>query len=153
MGDGEQVEEGQGWSWKTGSPEKKARMEEFIEWCLTPDALRVYPSKQKLADSMGVHVNTLRNYQKEPKFQQEVAARARALARVDRLPEILESLYDQAVDRTNSRSVSAARLLLDFTQVAEEETSKVDPKDLSQEQLVEVALEILHKAQGEPATV
>ena len=102
---------------------------------------------------MGVHVNTLRNYQKEPKFQQEVAARARALARVDRLPEILESLYDQAVDRTNSRSVSAARLLLDFTQVAEEETSKVDPKDLSQEQLVEVALEILHKAQGEPATV
>ena len=142
----------QEWSWKGGSPEKRANVERFIEWTLTPEALRDPPSKQKLADAMGVHINTLRNYQREPAFQRQVTERARAIARVDRLPAILDSLFVQASDPTSGRSVSAARLLLDFMMTAEDKQPTIDPKKMDQSELVKTALELLHKAQGEPVT-
>lgn len=144
----EVLEGGQGWSWKTGSPEKKARMERFIDWCLTPPALRNPSSKAKLAEELGVSEQTLRNYQREPEFQRQVSERARMLVRVDRLVAVLESLYEQAANPDNPRSVAAARLLLDFAEKATEGESKtVDVKSLTDEELVEVALQMLHRVQ------
>ena len=144
----------QDWSWKTGSPAKKARMEKFIDWCLTPHDEREPKSKAKLAAEMGVSENTLRNYQREKTFQQQVQDRARAMARVDRLPAILDTLYEQATDPSNSRSVTAARTLMEFmSEATAEEKKSIDPKSMTDEDLVKVALELLHKANGEPASV
>ena len=145
-------EEGQGWSWKTGSPEKKARMERFVEWTLTPANLREPASKAKLAVELGVHPNTLRNYQHDPAFQKAVTHRARSLVRTDRLPDVLDSLFVQASDPTNPRSVSAAKALLEFAQDTADVVEELDVKNMSQDDLVKVALELLHKVSGESAS-
>lgn len=144
---------GQGWNWKTGSPQKRKNVARYIEWCVTPQALREPESKQKLADEMGVHINTLRNYQRDPAFAKAVTDLTRARARFDRLPDVLDSLYEQARNPDNPRSVSASRLLLDFAMQEDKEESLVDTKGMGQEELVKMALDLLHKAQGEPATV
>lgn len=142
----------QDWSWKTGSPEKRARMERFIEWCLTPQGQREPSSKAKLARELGVSEQTLRNYQRDPQFLKKVSDEARALARVDRLPDILDSLYVQARDPENPRSVTAARTLMEFMEKATEQEASVDVQSLSDEDLVQVALKLLHRANGESAS-
>lgn len=149
----EQSVDGQGWSWKTGSPEKRRRVARFIEWCVTPEALRDPASKQGLADELGVHINTLRNYQRDPGFAKAVTDLTRARARFDRLPAVLDSLYEQARNPDNPRSVSASRLLIDFAMQEDKEEGGLDASKMGQEELVKMALELLHKAQGEPTTV
>ena len=127
-------------------------MERFVEWTLTPANLREHESKAKLAVELGVHPNTLRNYQHDPAFQKAVTHRARSLVRTDRLPDVLDSLFVQASDPTTPRSVSAAKALLEFAQDTADVVEELDVKNMSQDDLVKVALELLHKVSGESAS-
>jgi hypothetical protein len=83
----------EGESFITGSEAKRENMADYLEWLLTPAAERQPATKTALAEAMGVSLQTLRNYTKEPVFQRELAERARAIARVDRVPQIMENLY------------------------------------------------------------
>lgn len=134
-------------SWKTGSQEKRDRMAVYVEWLLTPASEREPKTKQALADEMGITVQTLHNYTKDAFVQRELGDKARAVARVDKLPKVIESLYDQASDPENPRSVQASKVLIDWmskTEAARE--APLDLQNLSEEDLVKLALEMLERA-------
>lgn len=127
-----------GESWKTGSEAKRQRQAAYIEWLLTPEAERTIRTKQELADEMGVSTQTLRNYAADPFVQSELARRSRSLARVERVQPVLDSLYEQATDPGNPRSVSAAKTLLDWIDKALDHQEATDVGSMSDEELYEL---------------
>ena len=151
-------------SWKTGSDAKRERIEQYIEWLLTPKDLREPSSKQKFSDELGVHVNTLRNYDKDPAFQRQLMKDARTVSRVNRLPDLLESLYrisqGQNADgktKTNrfgeevfpspAASVTAAKTLIDhMTNLAPDEGEEaVDLESMDDDALANLAVKLLQR--------
>ena len=134
---------GQDWSWKTGSPEKRANMEVYLEWLLTPDEERKPRTKGGLADSLGVTLQTLRNYAKEPWLQRELVQRGRALNRVERAQSVLDSLFVQATDKDNPRSVAAAKVWLDWVNKQLEPGSDTDVSEMSDDELMGMLHELI----------
>ena len=130
-------------SWKTGYSAAQKRREEYLEWLLTPEAERVPSTKVKLAEQLGISTETLRNYQSDPWFQREYALRGRSLLRVERAGTILDSLYTQAKDPDNPRSVQAAKVLLDWMSKSLDATvTEGDIVDLSDEELENALLTV-----------
>lgn len=130
----------QAWSWKDGDPAKRERQELYLDWLLTPTAEREPKTKRELAERLGVTPQTLRNYAREAWFQHEIDARGRKLSKVERAPEVLESLLNQALDHSSPRSVSAARTWLEyvFKDVASSPQEQV-LNEMSDEELLELA--------------
>lgn len=134
-------------SWKTGSQEKRDNMAEYVAWLLTPESDREPKTKTAFAEQLGVTLQTLRNYNREPFVQRELAEKARAVARVDKLPDVIQALYLQASDIENSRSVQAAKVLLDWMQRTEEaREAPIEVEGMTDEMLVKTALEMLARA-------
>lgn len=106
----------EGESFLTGSSEKEARIDAYIEWLLTRRADRDPTTKDELAAQLGVTAATLRNYDREPRVQAELQRRARGYAKVNRVPDILDTLYQQATDEGSSRSVQAAKVFLEYVE-------------------------------------
>lgn len=137
---------GEGESYKTGSQAKREAMARYAEWLLTPAEDREPSTKQALADELGVSTQTLRNYHKEAWLQREVTSRAKALARIDRLPDILATLYEQATDSENPRSVAAAKTYLDWLkETSQVREGELDVADLTDDDLIQVALAVLNQ--------
>jgi hypothetical protein len=115
----------------------------YIEWLMTPVVDRDPPSKQKLADALGVTTQTLRNYEKDPFLQRRLRDEVRAVARVDKIPEILNRLYEQATDPQRP-STQAAKVYLDYVerQVTEAD-GVIDVESMSSEDLVAAAMKVL----------
>lgn len=140
----------EGESFKTGSSEKRERMAVYIDWLLTPANEREPTTKKGLAELLGVTPETLRRYHSDPWLQRELADRARKEARVDRLPDILQSMYDQAINRENTRSVAAAKVYLDFLNQTEEARTIENLEELSNDDLMKVMNELLaRQAKGD----
>lgn len=139
------AERKQDWSWKTGSPEKQANMECYMEWLLTPEEERKPRTKSGLADSMGVTPQTLRNYAKDPWLQRELVQRGRALNRVERAQSVLESLYLQSIDKDNPRSVAAAKVWLDWVNKQLEPSLETDVSAMSDDELIGMLHEMITK--------
>ena len=129
----------QDWSWKTGDPGKKERMEVYVDWLLTPSTERVPSSKRELAELMGVSTQTLRNYAKDPWLQGELVRRGRALNRVERASDVLDALYQQAVDTENARSVAAAKAWLDWVNQQVEPSLDTDIANMDLDELEALA--------------
>ena len=144
-----------GESFKTGSDRKRERLDAYVDWLLTPESERQPKTKKAFAELWGIGDQTLRNDLREPFVQRELAARARANARVDRLPAILENLYKMAAGLGEGDSgaatpanaqVAAARVLLDWMAKTESvRESDVDIQALSEEELMSVALQIFKR--------
>lgn len=129
-------------SWKTGDSQAQARREVYLEWLLTPEAERVPATKTELAKQLGVSLETLRNYGKDAWFQREYTLRGRTLLRVERAQTILDALYDQARDPANPRSVTAAKVLLDWmSKTLDAPITEGDLAELSDDEL-ETALQL-----------
>ena len=135
----------EGETWKTGSAGKRERMAVYVEWLLTPQDERKPSTKKDLAVLLDVTTATLRNYTQDPWLQKELTTRARATAKVERLPDILASLYDQAIDRENPRSVAAAKTYMDFLRQAEEARELENLEDMSNDDLLKVVNELLSR--------
>ena len=153
----------EGESFKTGSRSKKDRLEAFVDWLLTPENQRVPRTKKAWAEQWGVGSQTVRNDLREPFVQRELASRARALARVDRLPAILDNLTQLATANLSggdseaatpaAAQVAAARVLLDWMSKTESlREADLDIQDLSDEQLVAAAIRFLEMADDSEAT-
>jgi hypothetical protein len=138
-----------GESMKTGSGPKRERMATYVNWLLTPPSERDPKTKTALAESLGVSLQTLANYSKEAWVQREIGDKARRVARVDKLPAVLENLYAIAAGDAESKpseQVSAAKVLMDWL----EKTSTVreatlDVNEMTDEALVGHVLEILQR--------
>ncbi len=129
-----------GESFKTGSSETAQRKEDYIEWLLTPKEERIPSTKKEFADVVGVSVQTLRNYARDPKVQATLIQRGRAINKVERAQDVLDSLYRMATGDapggTPAAAVSAAKVWLDWTeqQIGEGATEELD--NLSREELL-----------------
>ena len=95
---------------------KQARMMAYMEWVLLPKEKREPRTKQAVADLLGVTTATLINYDKDPTFQGEAQRRLGSVFRVDRLPNVFQTLYKIATDSENPRAVSAAKTLMDWSE-------------------------------------
>lgn len=133
----------EGESWKTGSEGKKERMAVYLDWLLTPESERTPKTKTALAELLGVSTATLRNYSQDSWLQSNLSERSRSTARVERLPSILESLYRQAVDPDNPRSVQASKVYLDYLAKTEAITQATDFSNMSDAELKEKILQAL----------
>lgn len=144
----------EGESYKTGSQLKRERMAIYVDWLLTPESEREPRLKKDLADILSVTPATLRNYDREPFVQRELAEKARAAFKLVRLPEIIDHLSRIALGEQGrypgkespSAAVSAARTLLDWAErTADIREEKLNLEDLTEQELVEVALNVLQR--------
>lgn len=129
------------------SESKSANMALYLDWLLTPEAERQPKLKQEFAAEIGVSAATLRNYDRDPWLQANLGKRARATARVDQLPRVLDALLAQAKDPENSRSVQAAKVWLDYVSNTEDLTVQENLSEVPQEKLLAALREAL-AAQG-----
>lgn len=154
----------EGESFKTGSSSRQERLEAFVDWLLTPTSERNPRTKKAFAEQWGVTTETVRKDARDPFVQRELVSRARAVAKVERLPEIMDSLFNitqgknadgevkfnrfgERVFPAPAASVSAANTILNWMeQTAGIREADVNVQDLSSEQLVEMALRFLNEA-------
>jgi hypothetical protein len=119
----------------------------YVEYLLTPTEQRQPRTKREFAESLGITTATLSNYGREPYVQRELAERARAVARVDLLPDVIDALYAQARDPENSRSVQAAKTLIDWLdRTSPVRETPLDLEGLDEDALVTLAMELLQRS-------
>lgn len=142
----------EGESYLTGSKAKRERMAVYVDWLLTPPNERDPSTKTALAELLGVSPQTLRNYEREPFVQREMAERARAGFKMLRLPDVIHHLSEIALGKQGrypgkespSAAVSAAKTLLEWAdKTSDLREDKINLEDLTEQELVSVALEIL----------
>ena len=136
----------EGESWQTGSSIKRANMEVFVEWLLTPQSERDPQTRKDLAAMLEVTTQTLRNYEQEPWVVAQLASRRRKAFNVARVDRVIEALYDRAVDPDAGASgVSAAKILLDWTEKQTAEVSAEALRELSNEEIKGMLVEYFDK--------
>ncbi|KKL86154.1 hypothetical protein LCGC14_1947560 [marine sediment metagenome] len=133
----------EGESFKTGSSLTEMRKEAYIEWLLTPTSERVPSTKKEFAAMYEVTTQTLRNYARDPKVQSELVRRGRAINKVERAQDVLDSLYNMATSKgdleyraTPAAAVSAAKVWLDWTDQQVSEGNDIPLEELSKEELL-----------------
>jgi len=131
---------GPGESMKTGSTLYSVEKERWAEWLATPGERRD-ETKDEMATLLGVTRRTLNNWAKEPTVVAKVQQITGRFVKVQLLPEIIQSLSDQATDPSNPRSVSASKLLIDFME-KRAESAPVDLGELTLEELTAMTEEL-----------
>ena len=122
---------------------KLDRMDKYLEWLLTPKAERVPRTKREMAKQLGITIQTLNTYDKDPWLIQEHTRRAQAVFRVERFQSVLNTLFEIATDKDHPRNTSAASHIL--TWMRDHQVASA-PKDLSgytDEQLLEAAAQLV----------
>lgn len=121
-----------------------ARMDVFVEWLVTPKALRNPTTKKALAALLDVSSETLRRYETDPWLKTEFLRRSRAAFTVARASDVLETLYTRAMDPNDPQGVTAARTLMSFFEAADkhEGAESVDLSSMTNDELVELALRV-----------
>ena len=99
---------------------KEMRQAAYIEWLIRPKEQREPHTKTAVAELLGVTVATLLNYEKEPRFRGEVQRRLGAIFRIDKLSDIFATLFTIATDAESPRAVSAAKVLVEWSERATE---------------------------------
>ena len=130
-----------GETWKTGSTMYSVEKEAFAEWLALAPELRDPPNFTALAAKLEVTVRTLHNWKKEPSVVSKVQQIAGRFVKTEIIPDILNTLAAQATDSSNPRSVSAAKLLLDYAE-RRTETTHVDLGEMTMGELKAMAEEM-----------
>jgi hypothetical protein len=118
---------------------KDSRQAAYMAWIIQPKDEREPRTKTEVAKLLGVTVQTLGNYERDPDFAAAVRERLSHHFKVDRLPDLFESLYATATDSTNPRQVTAARTLLEWFGRAAGEQSAGALGEMSLEELAQAA--------------
>lgn len=136
----------EGESWKTGSSVKRANMEAFVEWLLTPVVEREYPTRVAFAEFLGVTTQTLRNYERDLFVVNSLANRRKSAFKVERADKVVDALYAKALDPDGGGpSVTAARTLLDWMEKQTTEMNVEAMRDLSDAELKQMLVEMFDK--------
>ena len=97
------------------SPEARLkRMEMYAEWLATPADVREPSTKKEAGERLGISYETLKDYERDPRFQVMYRDRINAEFKVAKLGDVIHALGEQAMDPLHPRSVQAARLLLEW---------------------------------------
>jgi hypothetical protein len=88
----------------------------LMDWLTTPKQERVPSSQAKLADELGVHVRSIRDWMQDPVFRDAWDREAKAVVgNPERAQTVLDTLYAAATDPGNKAQVQAAKLYLEAT--------------------------------------
>ena len=122
------------------SEQRRRTMEAYLEWLLTPASERVLKTKVAFADALGVTSQSLRNYARDPWLQSEMSKRGRAINKVERAGDVVDSLFAIATDPEQSPSarVSAGRVFLEWTDKVVADLSPSDLQEMTFDQLREL---------------
>lgn len=120
----------------------QALREDFIEWLAVPPNRRDPKTMKAMAETLGVVERTLYFWRKDPRIVNAVRSKIRASVAINDLPDIVETLKEQAFNPDNPRSVQASKILLELIDRGAEDTHSVDLSDMSNEQLRELAAEL-----------
>lgn len=92
------------------------RRVKLLDWLVTPAGHREPSTKTALAELLGVNPRTLRQWQEEPAFRDAWRARvSKMVGSPERAQNIMNSLYEAAIDVSNRNQVQAAKLYLEAT--------------------------------------
>jgi len=120
----------------------QALRDEFIEWLSVPPARRQPKSQEKMAKHLGVVPSTLTVWKRDPRIINAVKGKIRNEIAVADLPDIVDSLKEQAFNPDNARSVQAAKLLIELMKEGENDAASVPLGDMSNEELREMAAKL-----------
>lgn len=124
---------------------KRANMAAYVEWLVTPSSERDPSTKQAFAELLGVTTQTLRNYEKEPWTVNALQTRRKRAFQVAKVDDVVATLVATATDVDNPRSVSAAKLLLDWMEKQTGEMNADAMRDLSDAELKQMLIEMFDK--------
>ena len=127
---------------------KRARMEEYLEWLLTPDDERDPPLKTQMAARLGVSLQTLHNYDSDRWLQDEYMRRARGHFKVAKFGRVLDTLYQIATNPSHKSSVTAANAILRWVSENIETEKPVDLSEYSEEEIMDAAVKLAQAANG-----
>ena len=121
--------------------EKRQHMAEYVEWASTPEKAREPRRKKDFAESIGVTLRTLNNYDKDRWVQAELVKRQKGAFKVKRVQDVIDHQFLVATGKVGesvAASVSAAKLLLDWSDRSVE-TQEFDGESMTDDELRAVA--------------
>lgn len=127
------------------SDAKRARMEQYLDWLLTPEDERDPLTKTHMAERLGVSLQTLHNYDGDRWLQDEYMRRARGHFKVAKFGRVLDTLYQIATNPSHKASVTAANAILRWVETNIEAERPTDLSEYSSEELMDLAVKL---AQG-----
>lgn len=132
----------------TASEAKRARMEEYLDWLLTPEGERDPSLKTQLAERLGVSLQTLHNYDGDRWLQDEYMRRARGHFKVAKFGRVLDTLYQIATNPSHKASVTAANAILRWVETNIETESTVDLSKYTDEEIMDAAVRLAQQTNG-----
>lgn len=107
--------------WSTteaGRPVMPDLQSAFLDWLLTPESDREHSTIRAWAAAHSVNASTCSEWKKDPRFRREWEQRAAAKnVSVDRMQNVIETIYQAAVDRENLKdALPAARLYMQYVE-------------------------------------
>ncbi len=121
------------------------RMEMYAEWLALPADAREPSTKKDVGKLLGISYETLKDYERDPRFQVMYRDRIAAEFKVSKLGDVIHALGVQAVDPLHPRSVQAARLLLDWM---DQHSSAEKDNSLRNADLEEIRTELGRRAEA-----
>jgi hypothetical protein len=115
------------------------RVQRYLEWLCTIPADREPKTQNEFSQLIGISVHMLMFWKDDPDFLAAWEHRyQKTIGSVLRRQEVMQRLYETAVDRTDPRQVVAAKAYLDAIGQSKPQRPPTTPKDakgLSDEQL------------------
>lgn len=126
----------------TGSSQKRAQQEVYIQWLATPEPMRDPRTKVAMAELLGVTARTLNLWEKDPWLMRKLLQETKNSIQVKKVSSILESLYATATDTGSSRQVAAAKVLLDYSERKVEEVSAEELREMPADELADLLFDL-----------
>jgi hypothetical protein len=129
-----------GEQWVGGKP--PAHVIEYVEWLVTPEALRVPSTKNGWAEEHGFNRKTLNEWERDDRVRWAIRDRADQL---NMSPERIQGVMNAMWRKAEQGDVQAAKLYMDHVdKLMPREPSKAQGfEDMTDEQLAELAKEVL----------
>ena len=90
------------------------RHQRLVDWLTTPKQERQPSTMKQLAVELGVHDRTLRDWKERPDVREKWEDQSRkVIGSPERAQDVLEAMYQRAMDSTDAKQVQAAKLYLE----------------------------------------
>ncbi len=126
------------------------RHQRLVDWLTTPKQERVPSTAKQLAVELGVSERTLRDWKERPQIREQWEDQARkVVGSPERAQDVLEAMYQRAIDSTDAKQVQAAKLYLEAIEAIKPPTVEVrSVSDLAKVSDDELQAMIAATAQG-----
>lgn len=130
--------------------DREWRKQAFLDWLCTIHKDRNPPTYRELAEQLGVGETTLHSWKRDPDFLERWEYQyRRTIGSPEKMHEVLHTLYETAIDRTDPRMVAAAREYRQATEAVRPQkvdmTIRKDLAELTDEEIMALGREFIAK--------